>query len=78
MGDITESTIFSVKVSIVAETISCDDKSDVFLLTKKDKDFLPLLTSSSRSKATSLADLNNILTENVVDNNKAAVTKNNI
>ena len=62
----------------MAETISCSDSFDVFLLTKKDKDFLPLSISSSRSKATSFADRSKILTEKVVDSSKDAVIKNNI
>ena len=59
--------MFSVMLSMTADTIKLSVSSSVFLLTRYETDFLALSMLSSRSALTSIAVFKSILTENVDD-----------
>ena len=62
-----ESVIFSVKLSIVAETMCSSVSSSVFLLTKYETACLALSISSFKSVSTLIAVSSSILIEKVDD-----------
>ena len=70
--------MFSVMLSIVAETMKLSVNSSVLLLTRYDTDFLAFSKLSFRSFSTLIAVSNNILTENEDDNNMINMKNNNI
>lgn len=73
-----ESVMFSVKLSIAADTMKLSVSSSVFLLTKYETDCLALSRLSFKSSLTPVAVSKSILTENDEDNKTENTTKNNI
>ena len=69
--------MFSVRLSITAETMKLSVNSSVLLLTRYDTDFLALSRLSSKSFLTSIAVFKSMFTENVEDNNIINKIKNN-
>ena len=70
--------MFSVMLSIAAETIKLSVSSSVFLLTRYDTSSLAFSMLSFKASSTSLAVDNSILTEKVEDKNIMNITINKI